>query len=110
MRGYDLVALIFAREISADLTSLVKRLDRQLDESMTRRKPQNKLGVFVILLGDDARTRQKLKELAAREGLKQVVLSTTDASSIKLSSARRKEKAPGPAIGPWGSPFYSGSG
>ena len=31
MGGYDLVALIFAREISDPLTSLVKKIDQRLD-------------------------------------------------------------------------------
>lgn len=77
MSGYDLVALIFAREISDDLTGLVKRIDKQLDETMARQKRTAKLGVFVIFCTDDANGMQpKLKELSAKEGLKQVVLCT----------------------------------
>ena len=76
MRGYDLVALIFAREVNDHLTGLVKRIDERLDETMTRQKRANRLGVFVVLCTDDAAMRQKLKELADNGGLKQVVLST----------------------------------
>src|SRR4051794_18683713 len=46
---------------------------------MARHRPQDRYGVFVILLSDDAAARQRLKDLAARAGLKQVVLCTTDA-------------------------------
>ena len=76
MYGYDLVALIFVREISDDWTRVVKTLDRKLDETMTRQKRQDKLGVFVILCTDDDKMQAKMKELTEKEGLKQVVLST----------------------------------
>jgi len=75
--GYGLVALIFAREIDDDLTGLVKKLDSQLDEATRnlQRQRSDKFGVFVILLTDDADAQKKLGEVAAREGLKHVVLS-----------------------------------
>src|SRR5262249_37814905 len=60
-----------------DLTGLVKKIDRQLDETMTKQNRKNKLGVFVIVCTNDVNaTQQKLKELATKEALKQVVLST----------------------------------
>jgi hypothetical protein len=75
--GYELVALIFVREINDHLAGLVKKIDRQLDETMTKQKRTNKLGVFVIVCTTDVNgTQQKLKELSAKEELKQVVLST----------------------------------
>ncbi len=76
MRGYDLVALIFTREINDGLTGLVKKIDARLDETMARDKRPNRLGVFVILLTPDpAGQLPRLKSLAEKEGLKQVVLS-----------------------------------
>jgi len=92
VRGYDLVALIFTREITDDLTSLVKTIDKQLDETMTRQKRTDKLGVFVILLTDDGNMQQKLKDLAVKEELKQVVLSTCpSAGPIRYKIAREAD-------------------
>ena len=53
MGGHDLVALIFAREVSDSLTSLVKTIDKQLQESTARRTGGNRLGVFVVVCSDD---------------------------------------------------------
>jgi hypothetical protein len=72
--GYTLVALIFAREISDPLTSLVKAIDRQLGESPARRDGR-KLGVFVVFCSDDPGLHKQLQDLIAREGIKNVVLS-----------------------------------
>jgi hypothetical protein len=90
VRGYDLVALIFAREITDDLTGLVKTIDNQLDETMTRQKRTTKLGVFVIVLTDDPKVRQKAMELPAREGLKQVVVSTHASEGPKRYKVARE--------------------
>jgi hypothetical protein len=76
VRGYDLVAMIFVREIDDELTGLVRKLDECLDESMAKHKPQDRLGVFVILLGNDAKQQQKLKDWVNKDGPKQVVLCT----------------------------------
>lgn len=57
MGGYDLVALIFARDISDPLTSLVKAVDEQLDVAAASRRGPNKLGVFVVFLSDDPGSR-----------------------------------------------------
>lgn len=83
MRGYDLVALIFAREINDDLTSLVKKIDKQLDESMTQKKRTQRFGVFVIVLSDHEGTPKKLQELVKQLDLKQVVLSSHASSGPK---------------------------
>ena len=77
MSGYDLVALIFAREVNDNLTGLVKMIDKQLGESAARRQGQghNKFGVFVVFLSDDANLNGQLQGLVAREGLGHVVIS-----------------------------------
>jgi hypothetical protein len=75
VRGYDLAALIFAREVSDPLTSLVKTIDKQLGESSARRRGGNKLGVFVVFCSDDSGLKQQLQNLIAKEGLKHIVLS-----------------------------------
>jgi hypothetical protein len=68
------VAAVFAREITAPLTSLVKKLDEA-----TAQNADHKMGSFVVLLSDDAEAASKrLKELAEKEGLKNIVLTTYD--------------------------------
>ena len=92
MGGYELVALIFAREVNDSLTGLVKTIDKQLNDASAGRGGQGKLGVFVILCSDDPTMRQQLEGLLAREGLKQVVLATHDsAGPAKYRVAREAE-------------------
>jgi hypothetical protein len=68
------VAVVFAREITAPLTSLVKKLDEA-----TVQNTSCKMGSFVVLLTDDQdATAKRLKELAQKEGLKNVILTTFD--------------------------------
>ena len=74
MGGYDLVALIFAREVSDPLTSLVKRIDHRLNGPNARRRGADKLGVFVVFCNDDAGLQRQLEALAEKERLKHVVL------------------------------------
>ena len=64
------------------MTSLVKTLDKQLDEMATR-PGHDRPGVWVIFCNDDAGMQQKLKDLIAKEGVKQVVLSTHGAAGPK---------------------------
>lgn len=75
MAGHDLVALIFAREVSDSLTSLVKTIDKQLGESSARHRGGNKLGVHVVFCSDDPGLKQQLERLIAKEGLKNIVFS-----------------------------------
>jgi hypothetical protein len=81
--GYDLVALIFAREVSDPLTSLVKNIDRQLAQVVVRRPGSSKLGVFVVFCNDNADLKEQLQELVTKERLKQVVLCTTNSAGPK---------------------------
>lgn len=74
MDGYDLVALIFAREVSDPLIGLVKAIDKQLETS--RRRPgSEKPGVHVVFCSDDPNLKQRLDALIAKEGVKHVVFS-----------------------------------
>jgi hypothetical protein len=86
VRGYDLVALIFAREISDPLTSLVKTIDKQVGESAARRQGGNRFGVFLIFCSDDPGLQQKLEKLIASEGIKNIVVSI---STNKSEGPRR---------------------
>ncbi len=77
MQDYGLNALIFAHEINGPLTSLVKQMDRQLEEA-SRRNASVPLGVFVVFCNDDANLKQRLQDLAGKEGLKRVVLCASN--------------------------------
>jgi len=77
VQGYDLVALIFAREVSDPLTGLVKTIDKQLTESGARHKTGRKLGVFVVFCSDDPGLQPQLQNLITKEGIKNVVLSVS---------------------------------
>lgn len=68
--GSNPVALIFAREVTGPLTTLIKKLD----ESAVRNRTAH-LGAVVVFCSDDEGLENKLKDLARKEGLKQVVLT-----------------------------------
>lgn len=68
--------MIFAREISAPLTSLVKKIDEA-----TANNSKAKMGSFVVFLGDDESIEKKVKELAEKENIKKCVLSTMSTPS-----------------------------
>ncbi len=89
MDGYDLTALIFAREINGPLTSLVKQLDRQLDERPIR-KGADRHGVFVIFCNADPAMQQKLQAFIAQEKLKHVVLCTNPPDGPKRYAIARE--------------------
>ena len=62
--------MIFAREVSGPLTSLVKKIDQATD----KHQDQN-MGSFVVFLSDDEGLETRLKELAKKEKLKHTVLA-----------------------------------
>ena len=68
--GNNPVAVVFTREITPGLTSLVKKLDQAATENASAR-----MGAFVVLLTDDEKAEDKLKQLAEKEGLKKVILT-----------------------------------
>ena len=67
--------MIFAREVSDPLTSLVKTIDRQLADSSARHRGGNKLGVFVIFVSDDPALEKQLKEISKKEKIDRTVLT-----------------------------------
>src|SRR5262249_19193203 len=69
---YDLVALIFVRETSDPLTSLVKKIDKQVD-AMTA-KPPRAMGVYVLFDSKADGLDKQLRGIAEKEGLKRVSL------------------------------------
>src|SRR5262245_38504222 len=61
--------MIFAREVSDNLTSLVKKIDG-VTASVGKTT-----GSFVVFLNDEEDLSKKLKEVAKKEGLKECVLA-----------------------------------
>src|SRR5712692_5273461 len=67
--------MIFAREISDHLTSLVKKID-----AATVKNSGRSMGSFVVFLSDDENLEKKLKDLAKKEQLKETVLTIDNPS------------------------------
>ena len=62
--------MIFAREISDPLTSLVKKIDKA-----TAQNNECKMGSFIVFLSDDEGLEAKLKDLIKKESLEHIVLT-----------------------------------
>jgi hypothetical protein len=62
--------MIFAREVSDSLTSLVKKID-----AATAKNKENRMGSFVVFLTDEENARDDLKKLADKEGIKHTILA-----------------------------------
>ena len=62
--------MIFAREISDPLTSLVKKIDEA-----TAKHSDCRMGSFVVFLSEDEGLEKKLKAVAEKEKLEHTVLS-----------------------------------
>jgi hypothetical protein len=62
--------MIFAREVSDSLTSLVKKID-----AATVNNSGCKMGSFVVFCNDDEDLKDKLAKLAEKEGLKKCILT-----------------------------------
>ena len=62
--------MIFAREVSGPLTSLVKQLD-----AVTAKNQAADMGSFVVFCSDAEPLEKQLKQLGAKEQLKHLILS-----------------------------------
>jgi hypothetical protein len=62
--------MIFARGISDNLTSLVKKID-----AATAKHNDAQMGSFVVFLSDDESLEKKLKDLADKEHIQHTVLT-----------------------------------
>ena len=62
--------MIFAREITDDLTSLVKKIDAETGKNKSAR-----MGSFIVFLSNDEGMEEKLKDLAKKAGLKNIILT-----------------------------------
>jgi hypothetical protein len=68
--------MIFARDLSDPLTSLVKKLDAATDKNS-----ECKMGSFVVFLNDDEDIQKKLKGMADKEHLSKIALTTLSTKS-----------------------------
>jgi len=68
-----MVALIFVREVSDPLASLVKKIDQTINEASGKYPGGRKLGTFLII-GDGNGRADQLRDLARKEGLQRVSL------------------------------------
>lgn len=64
------MAAVFAREMTPALTSLVKKL-----EQATVDHKDAKVAAWVVILTDDEKAEDKLKELADKEKIKKTILA-----------------------------------
>jgi hypothetical protein len=78
MNGANPVAMIFAREVSDPLTSLVKKID-----AATADASKCKMGSFVVFMSDTEGLKDQLKKLAKDEDLKKTVLSIDNPAGPK---------------------------
>ena len=62
--------MIFAREVTPTLTSLVKKIDAE-----TAKNKDKKMGSFAVFMSDDPKLEDALKELAKKENLTNFILS-----------------------------------
>jgi len=67
--------MIFAREVSDPLTSLVKKID-----AATAKNSAHKMGSFVVFMSDDEGLEKKLKDLAETEKLQKTALTIDNPS------------------------------
>lgn len=70
--------MVFAREVSPGLTSLVKKID-----AATVANKKAKLCSFVVFLSDDENLQDNLKSLADKEGIKACVLAIDNPAGPK---------------------------
>jgi hypothetical protein len=69
--------MIFAREVSDPLTSLVKKID-----AATAKNSGCSMGSFVIFLNDDEGLEKKLKDLAKKDKIEKTVLAIGNARGV----------------------------
>jgi hypothetical protein len=68
--GDNPVAMIFARQVTPELTRLIKRIDQATDKNQKRR-----MGCFAVFLSDADKLEKELKELARKEKIQHCVLT-----------------------------------
>ena len=77
--------MIFAREVSDSLTSLVKKID-----AATAENSEKKMGSFVVFLSDDEKLADQLKTLAEKSNLKNTILAVDNVAGPRTTTWPRK--------------------
>jgi hypothetical protein len=70
VNGNNPVVVVFAKEATGGLTSLVKKID-----AATAQNKSAKMGSFVVLCSDDQGLEDKLKKLAETEKVERTILT-----------------------------------
>src|SRR5205809_8013556 len=65
--------MLFARDLTGTLTSLVKKIDQSTDDNSAC-----SMSSFVVFLGVDEDMEKKLKEFAEKENFKKTILATLE--------------------------------
>jgi hypothetical protein len=68
--------MIFAREVSDPLTSLVKKID-----AATAKNKDCRMGSFIVFVGADESLEKQAKDLAEKAELKNIIVTTMEAPS-----------------------------
>ena len=76
--GSNPVAAIFARQVTPELTKLIKRIDQATDKNKERG-----MGSYVVFLSDSDALDTELKELANKERIQQCILAIDDPEGPK---------------------------
>jgi hypothetical protein len=71
--GANPVAMIFARELSEPLVRLVKKID-----AATAANREHEIGSFVVFLNDGEELPPQLRDVAQKQALEKIVLTTFD--------------------------------
>jgi hypothetical protein len=71
--GLNPVAMVFAREVNEPLVKLLAKLDQA-----TEKNRDVQLGSFVVFLSEKEGLKEQLEDVAKKQGLKQIILSTYD--------------------------------
>jgi hypothetical protein len=75
VNGAKPVAVVFARDMSAPVTSLVKKID-----AATAKHSKEKMASFAVFLSDDEKLEKKLKEFAEKEKVEKCALTIDNPS------------------------------
>ncbi len=76
--GANPVAIVFAREVTPEVTKLIKRIDLATDKNATK-----SMGSFVVFLSDAETLESTLKELAKKEKIEHCILTIDDPEGPK---------------------------
>ena len=75
MNGAKPVAVVFARDMSAPVTSLVKKID-----AATAKHSKEKMASFAVFLSDEENLEKKLKEFAEKDKVEKCALTIDNPS------------------------------